>query len=309
MSATLVLSVEVELGWGTHDVDDFTHLSEEGSSERKYLKKFLEIADHYSVPITFNIVGELFDQHQSDIDTSVYPEGWFDFETDEDGLFFGPELVDLIDATAVDHEVCTHTYSHILFEEMSREIAEIELTQVQRIHADRYGAETVSLVPPRHQDPDKSLLRNHGFETVRIARPRQSSSKIGRFWELLVGLPFAHSPRVMHGIVETYVSRYPSLTVPTLPQGESQPPQVFKPIPEKIREQLYQYGIERALDEASKTDQVVHLWCHVYNLSTPQQISHLDCLFEIVSSRDDVQVLTMKELNDVIRSPELGPIT
>ncbi|WP_255171270.1 polysaccharide deacetylase family protein [Natrononativus amylolyticus] len=301
MTATFVVSIEVELGWGTHDLNDFSHLSADGSVEREFLDLFLQIADRHSVAVTFNVVGKLFDKCDTNNDRHLYPSGWFSSETGQKGLFYGPDLINAIDNTDVNHEVCTHTYSHILFEDMSRNVAQADLREAQRTHYERYRSKTKSLVPPRHQEPEMETLKENNIEIIRLGRPLQSSTRPGLFWELFVGLPFAHTPRTVDDVVETYVSRFPSLTVPLLPRGRSSPPSVFKLIPTEFRGRTYRYGIKRALDQASKNNQVVHLWCHVYNFSSKQQIKHIDKLFSMVSSRDDVQTKTMAQLNEAVR--------
>lgn len=302
MSATFVISIEVELGWGTHDLEDFTHLSDNGEAERWYLDRFLDIADRHSIPVTFDVVGELFNGAQDYQGTSVYPEGWLKQRTEEKGLFYAPDMIDAIDDSETDHEVCTHTQTHILFDEISRDVAAADLERAQKTHANRYGSRTKSIVPPRHQEPDKDLLIENDFEIVRLARPRQSSTRPGRFWELAFSLPHAHTPKISDGVVETYGTRYPSLTVPTLRRGQVDPHAVFERIPRRVREKMYRYGVKRALDKASENDQVVHLWSHVFDFSTDRQISHIDKLLEMVSDRDDVNTVTMAQLNSEMRS-------
>lgn len=301
MVATCVISIEVELGWGTHDLKNFDHLSDSGKVEREFLDRLLSIADRYSTPVTFNVVGELFNESNDARDKSVYPDGWLESQTEELGLFWAPDMVDAIEAAEMEHEVCTHTQSHILFDEMSTDVAEAELEQVQQAHTDRFGSETESLVPPRHQKPDTDLLDKHGIEIVRLAHPLQSNTRPGRFWELAYGLPIVHTPRIIDGVVQTYVTRHPSLTVPTLPRGQSEPHKVFDLLPESVRESLYRQGIKRTLDQASRTDQAVHLWCHVFDLSAECQLQHIESLFEMLQTRNDVEVLTMAQLNQKVR--------
>jgi hypothetical protein len=220
---TVTISMEVELGWGDHDTGDLQRLSEDGVIERQYLLKLLQLADEYSIPISFDIVGHLFLEGCSGSHNGPHNDGWF--QTDpgtnmqSDGLFYAPDMVGWIHGAETEHELCTHAFSHVLFDEVSQEVSEWELKMVQQLHREHVGKNTVSLVPPRHQSPSYDVLSDHDIRVFRPAMCRSAKTRIHRFRELLAG-PLPQSPlRKTDGIVETYCTTNPSLTAASLPSG------------------------------------------------------------------------------------------
>lgn len=97
MSGTLTLSVEIELGWGVHDLGTDDHLSEGCQRERQYMTRLLDACDEFDVPVSFDVVGHLFFDTCDSHDTAGYPEGWFDADPEtgasEDPAFYAPDLI------------------------------------------------------------------------------------------------------------------------------------------------------------------------------------------------------------------------
>jgi len=52
--------MEVELAWEGHDTLKLDRLSHNGTEERRYLAKFLSVADQNEVPVSFDVAGHLF---------------------------------------------------------------------------------------------------------------------------------------------------------------------------------------------------------------------------------------------------------
>ena len=132
---TVVISLDAELAWGFHDLE--TLPSERISRARDAWLELLECFDEYSVPATWAVVGHLFLDSCDGVheELSSLP-GWFDRDpggtAEAHPEWFGPELVAAIQNAAVDHEIGTHTFSHVECgaERTSAEVVRVELEAI-----------------------------------------------------------------------------------------------------------------------------------------------------------------------------------
>lgn len=309
MAGTVTISMEVELGWGVHDLGDFEHLSAGGAAERRYLSKLLDRCDEVGVPISFDVVGHLCESACDGDHEGPHRDGWFaaDPGTDAatDPLFYAPSMVrDILDRPT-DHEFCTHTYSHVPCHEATPETVAWELERSQEIIAELTGSGTTSIVPPRHYRPSAAVLRDAGVEIMRMNRDTSDKSRPARVKELVYGPHPVYEPVVVDGVVETYCTSYPSLTSSALPAGQRPAPSIFRPLPVRVRQALQRQYLNRAVDRAVATDGYCHLWCHLYDLANEYQWPAVrSFLGDLAARRDrgDVRVLTMAELNDQVRA-------
>ncbi|RLM56895.1 polysaccharide deacetylase family protein, partial [Halorubrum sp. Atlit-26R] len=140
MTGIVTLSIELELGWGMHDKAEYSHLSTDRAAETKALHRILDSADRHDLPITFDVVGHLFHESCTGSHAGPYPEDYWseDPGTDEetDPHFYAPDLVREIQSRKTDHEITTHTYSHLLADNASAEQLHSELSRVKQIHSD-----------------------------------------------------------------------------------------------------------------------------------------------------------------------------
>lgn len=308
MVGVITLSLELELGWGMHDMGEFDHLSEDRSAETRTLRRLLDVTERFDIPITFAIVGHLFHESCDGSHTGPYPDYWWTEDPgtnrEENPLFYAQDLVSDIDTSTVDHEIASHTYSHILAEEASSQMLESELQRVHEVHDDFGLSEPTSIVMPRHQEPDYSILADYGIETIR--RPVRDygssiSNPISKAWWLWSRSHPKSTIRQKEGILETTVTPHPSLTATTLPEGQSPPHTIFSAIPKHLRKQRHRRYLKNAIDIAVNEQTHVHLWTHLFNLSNDDQWSPVeDALGYLAQRRDDEQVL-IRSMN------QLGP--
>ncbi|QLG27225.1 polysaccharide deacetylase [Halorarum halophilum] len=303
MAGTLTLSIEIELGWGVHDLPTVTHLSDGGRREREYLDKLLDKADETGVPISFDIVGHLLLAECDGSHDGPYPAGWFDADpgtdVESDGLFYGPDLARRVLNADVDHELCTHTFSHLLCGQVSDDLLDAELRRVRELH-EEFDAPVSSFVPPRHSRPNDEVLRRNGIRVARYAKSRRSPTHAHRFKQLTVG-PAPHwAPRVEDGLLQTYCTSYPSLTALTLPSGQEDPYRGYQLFPLAARKRVHEYNLRRATRRAIESESPFHLWCHLYDLSNEDQWSVLERYLEHLGDIPDeeLNVMTMKSLGD-----------
>ena len=303
MAGTLTISVEIELGWGVHDLPTSTHLSDGGRQERKYLRKLLDKADECGVPISFDIVGHLLLAECDGTHEGPYPDGWFDADpgtdVESDGLFYGPDLARAALNADVDHELCTHTFSHLLCGQVSDDLLDAELRRIRGLH-EEFDAPTSSFVPPRHSRPSNEVLRRNGIDVARYAKGKRSPTHAHRFKQLTVGPVPQWAPRVEEGVLETYCTSYPSLTALTLPSGQDDTYWAYRPFPLAARKRVHGASLRRSTRRAIESESPFHLWCHLYDLSNEDQWSVLERYLEHLGDIPDeeLNVMTMKSLGD-----------
>ncbi|MFD1515819.1 hypothetical protein [Halomarina rubra] len=302
MRGTLTISIEVELGWGVHDLPDKAHLSADGLAERTYLQKLLSKTEQCDVPISFDIVGHLLLDECTGTHAGPYSEGWFDADpgtnAESDPLFYAPEMAEWILESSADHELCTHTFSHLLCRQASDATLDTELEAVQKLHRE-LDAPVVSFVPPRHSRPNNDVLRRNGIRIARYAKTKDSPTPAHRVWELAVGPHPEWEPQVVDDIFETYCTTYPSLTARTLPAGQRDGAHpVFDHLPLRARKRLHLYYLKESTRRAIESGTPLHLWCHLFDLSNEHQWEVLAEYLEYLAAipAEDLEIRTMRQL-------------
>ncbi|WP_231186621.1 hypothetical protein [Haladaptatus sp. DYF46] len=309
MTGTVTISVELELGWGMHDKGEFSHLSNDRSAEDTALSRLLDVCDSKDVPITFDVVGHLFHETCDGTHDGPYDELWWSNDpgksVSEDPLFYAPDMLESIRSRRTPHEICTHTYSHILGREASDELLHHELDAVDSLHEEWDLPASTSIVMPRHQDVDYSVLSDHGIDVIR--RPiadygRTDSNPASKFWWLLTRDHPECTLEVTEGVVETTCTPHPSLASTTLPTGRRPPAPFFRPLPNRLREYLHRKYLLDALRTAADGNHV-HLWTHLYNIANPHQFRAIEPVFGRLAelrNRGEVEIRRMCDLPEVV---------
>jgi len=306
MTGVVTLSIELELGWGMHDKPEYGHLSENRVKESDILNRLLDLGDSKELPITFAIVGHLFHDSCQGHHPSPHPDSWWaeDPGTDRslNPYYYSPDLVEEIRERVVKHEIGTHTYSHLLAEEASGEQLTYELSKVENIYSDFGIPSPSSIVMPRHQVPDYSILSDFGIDTIRCPMEVDSSSRsdpFSKFWSMITREHPVSNLQRSDGILETTVTPYPSLTSGMLPSGQSKPHPAFSLIPRRTRRNFHKQYLIDAIDRAADEGAHVHLWTHIFNMANEDQWSPIKAgLSHLATQRDkgNVKVNRMKDL-------------
>lgn len=313
MTATVTLSVELELGWGVVHHQGLDALSDGRQRETETLSDLLSICDDFDVPITFDVVGHLFLEEPLPAYDGPHPEGWLDPipETgpEVDPEFYAPNLIEMIRSADVDHEICTHTFTHVECGEVSRETLDWELQRVREVHDERGIAQPTSFVPPRHSLPPYATLREHGIEIVRVPRHCASDggsrpTKMSRALDIVTGSQPVCPPAVRDGLVETYTTERISLSTPLFPSGQSPPHPVFRLLPVSVRRRLHRRNLRRAVALAVDRESFVHLWSHLWDVANEYQWPQVADFLVDLGKRQRagaVSVRTMRALNRSVR--------
>jgi len=323
VSGTVAFSLEIELGWGLIQMgprEGLDRFSPDRRRETETLERLLALCDDLELPISFDVVGHLLLASCEGTHDGPHADGWFDIDpgtdVETDPLFYAPDLVEAIRDAAVDHEICTHTFSHVRCGSVSEAVLAWELSTVKRRH-EGFGLQApTSLVPPVHDPPPSGVLADHGIRTVRradvlrppVATPEPPSSLRQRVpWHVNESYPYqvlarSHpiEPLVRSdGVLETVSTWHTSLTAPFLPSGRADDPVPERLLPTAFRQWLHARYLRDALRRVTESRDHAHLWSHLFDLSNDAQWAPVaSFLRDVADRRDngDVVVRTMDAL-------------
>lgn len=308
MAGTATISIEIELGWGLIRYGKFHKLSEDRRAETRYLSRLLDLCDEYDVPITFDVVGHLFYEECDGSHGGPHDDDWWDIDPGTsvaaDPEFYAPDLIADIRSRETDHEICTHTFSHIECDEVDPEVVRWELERANRVHTDHGVGPSDSIVPPRHSAPPSTVLEEAGIRVKRVPFSRAEgegppATSGGKLFEILFGTHPTIEPRLEAGILETYSPGYTTFAAPYLQTGTAPPHSVYRAIPLAVRRRLHEWNLRRGVDAAVASDSSVHYWCHLYDFSNAQQWPQIDSFVRYLARRREdgaIGVRPMREL-------------
>jgi len=294
---TVVVSLDAELAWGYHDVDPLPTAKFENA--RESWEWLVDVFEEFSVPATWAIVGHLFLRECDG--AHVHPaasDGWFRRDpggsADDHPLWFGPDLVRAVLDSSVDHEIASHSLSHVEFgaETTTRAVAEAEVRACVEI-AEKWGIDLESFVFPRNRIGHLDVLAEYGFRNYRSRGRRWFSDRrfgrVGKALDYTLGLtaPDVTPPSLdEHGLVRHVGSQY-------LFAFEDPARSLVSPISgEPVVRQ-----VEKGLDRAVESDGVFHLWFHPNELRSAGDFQRVrEALAAIGRRRGDLQVATMAEV-------------
>ncbi|MFC5366440.1 polysaccharide deacetylase family protein [Salinirubrum litoreum] len=303
----VVLSLDAELIWGFHDQDDIP--AEQVRHARDSWLYTLDLFDRYGVPATWAVVGHLFLDSCDGVHAD-HPAGaeWFARDpggtATPDSEWFGGELIDAIRDSEVDHDVGSHTFSHVEFgrSDVSKEVARAELEYSVGV-ADEYDLEFASFVFPRNNVGHRELLADYGFSCYRGVAPERwydgtPVRRMGKFatFALGTGSPPIVDPELdEYGLVDVPASMYLFSfegLASDIAGGVTGDPVVSQ--------------VELGLDKLrERGDGTLHLWFHPNNLTSAEDRRRLEQIVSRVAEyRDqyDVAVQTMSRVADEVRA-------
>ena len=295
----IIVSVDAELAWGYHDRPT---PPERIRSARDGWTDAVELFDRYDVPATWAVVGHLF-LEECDGRHASHPLGpeWFDRDPggslEDYGLWYGRDLVETVAAADADHEIASHSFSHVEFGRSAtgRETAVAEVTASLRA-ADRLGVSLDSFVFPWNRVGHRDVLAEYGFECYRGDKPAPSyhDSRFRPVAKLLDWYLGGESPPVVtpavdeYGLVDVPASMY-------LFSFEGRPRALLEPVWSDPVVTVARRGVDRVSDG----DGVFHVWLHPHNLLQPDGRERLAAILSYVDERraeGDVTVRTMREV-------------
>lgn len=327
MSGTVTISLEIELAWGvvrSHPEKIDERFSAGRRRETETLDRLLTLCDDLDIPVSFDVVGHLLLESCSGRHDGPHPDGAFESDPGSDRetapLFYAPDLVERIREASTEHEICTHTFSHVRCDQVSPTVVDWELEAVKQLHAEHGLAPPRSFVPPVHAPPPRDVLLNHDIRTVRapvelhppVREPDRPRNGVQGTFERLrrshpaqvfFRTPTVEEPALVDGLVETYTSWHTSLSAPYLPKGQASPHPLYRAIPRSIRRRHHRRFLARGLREAAARESSVHYWSHLFDISNGVQWSAVRSFLDSLATarnRGRVQIETMDALGERI---------
>lgn len=294
-----IVSLDTELIWGiVHTNTDKSLLINDEKHCRGAIDTLLNIFEKYNIPATWAVVGHLFLDHCECEDGIPHKEmprfkkDWYLCDPctgiQRDQLYYGKDIIEKILSNTVEHEIGYHSFSHVIFSECSRDVAEAEIKEGLKL-AKQFGITFKSFVFPQDKMGHIDVLKENGFRIYRGSifkrgnmNQRVLVRKINGVIDLMIAKPV--EPRLIDGIWEIpssmlFYDLFP-FAITLLPRAK--------------------IGIHRAI----KSNKVFHVWLHPQNLLyQPSLAKNLDTLLAFVSKKRDegkIEVMTMGELADAL---------
>jgi len=296
---TVVISIDAELGWGHHDRPDPP--AERVENARRGWVQLLHLLDEYEIPATWAVVGHLFlDDCDGEHVDHPSPEGWFDRERGEwrlrPELRFGYGLVDAVRSSSVDHEIGSHSFSHVELGNASRDLARAELAESVDAASDA-SVELESFVYPRHQIGHLDLLSEHGFTCYRGLCPDRASSHP-------LGLPTrkvarTFLPNLLPPLVEPETDECGLVNIPAslyLFGAEG----AFRTVVETLWRDPMAVMARKGIDAAARRDgEVFHLWLHPNDITGVGDAHRVEAILRYLARRREESPLSVETMGSV----------
>lgn len=209
----MILSADFELAWASRftkrQPNPLEHALRLAKQERENVPVLLSLFDKHNIPVTWATVGHLFlDSYHTFDHSSIkripyfetewikFTAGdWFDnvpkTSWEEAPDWYCPDLIKMIIASQVNHEIATHTFSHVNFSDKycPPEVADDEISA--SIEAMKpYGISPVSICFPFGSWGNVPVLKKYG---IKIYRRKLLAYQLAYPYEDEHGLLVTHS--------------------------------------------------------------------------------------------------------------------
>jgi hypothetical protein len=153
--AALCISIDLEMAWGRWEQIDSLYLRLAEQADRPIVRRLLQLGERYHVPMTWAVVGRVFDDSPGFEGLQGPREAWF-----------APELVEAIQASPVPHDIGSHSYAHVYYDKLGDEEARLDLGRDVELRK-RWGLPARSWVFPRNGIAHVEKLAAAGVEVYR----------------------------------------------------------------------------------------------------------------------------------------------
>lgn len=297
---TFIISLDTELIWGyvAYLPSKAVSLMENDDKKvRGCIDTLLNLFEKHNIPATWAVVGHLFLDHcecEDGIahkDMPRFKKDWYSSDpcTDiqKDPLYYGRDIVEKILSNRIEHEIGYHSFSHVVFSECSREVAEAEIKKGVKL-AKEFGITLKSFVFPENKIGHTDVLKENGFKIYRgenLGRYDLNQSLLIRKFnggiDKLIAPPA--EPKWMDGIWKIPSSMCfcdPQIKFSVLPKAK--------------------IGLYRAI----RSKKVFHIFLHPHNLllypSLKDDFAKFLAVVAKKRDRGEIEVMTMGEFAEVL---------
>ena len=276
---------------------EVTLMKSDDKKGRGCIDILLNLFEKHNIPATWAIVGHLFLDHCEKEDGMPhknmprFKEDWYSSDPcndiQRDPLYYGKGIVEKILSNRIEHEIGYHSFSHVVFSECSREVAEAEIKMGNKLSKE-FGIALKSFVFPENKIGHVDVLKDNGFKIYRgenIGRYNPNQSFLIRKFnggiDKMIAPPA--EPKWRNGIWEIPSSMFfcdPQIKFSMLPRAKM--------------------GLYRAI----KSKKIFHVFLHPHNLLTyPSLKDDLDKFLGTVAKKRDkgkIEVMAMGRLEEVL---------
>lgn len=307
-----IISLDTEFAWGKISLahkNEYYHLFEE---TEKVIIRLLKLFKKYDVPVTWAIVGRLLEDINNptehiQLDLSNYFKGEIsnDIYMDENlnkadnSYIVKTNLADTILSFDQNHEIATHTYSHIYLEDwLDTKYVKEDFKATEDI-AKKNRLNFSSIVLPKNIINHLGILRDSGINCYRGADENWYSDlpskiqKIARQIDCILPIP--------GDVVEPYETMPGLLNIP----GSILFRVYHRGVKQFYSANLLSIKTKKALNKAVTQKKIVHLRFHPFNFAhkEDQHFKALESVLYQVSKlriSGSLEVHTMKSMSEKI---------
>jgi peptidoglycan/xylan/chitin deacetylase (PgdA/CDA1 family) len=309
-SPAFCISIDYEFAWGYADHALSRADRERIAGEVAIVRRLLALFEKYQVPATWAIVGHLLEEHCPWNGLVAHPEyprpifrderaDWFAAHPVESepksALWYDTDdLIGEIVRASVGHEIGSHSYAHIPFDERvtERTAIRVDLANMRRVH-DARGIPFRSFVFPRNIEGYHDELRTAGVDIVR--------SKTLRWYDFFPGI----LRRAAH-LLDHFIPYSPTVVPKQHANGLVLFPDSMlllgrNGLRKFIPAWLVEWKARRGITQAIRRNEVFHLWFHPSNFSydTDTQFAILEQILASVAEARERGVLEVRTMGAV----------
>jgi hypothetical protein len=285
--AALCISIDLELMWGRWDKVDAPSIRLAEEAERPIVRRLLQLSERYQIPMTWAVVGRVFDDAYEVEDLPGSREAWF-----------APELVEAIQASPVAHDIGSHSHAHGYFDQLSDAEAFLDLERDLELRK-RWGLPLRSWVFPCNKIGHVEKLARAGVEVYRTLDAGWLDAVRGLGPHVysvcnLVDKILPITPPLVEAQARSFDGCWavalPSSTILTGRNG----------LRRLVSASVTRFRWRRAIEAAARQQKVFHAWFHPSNFyfDAEAQFSVLEAAFRLAAQKRDAGLLRISTMAD-----------
>lgn len=299
---TVVISIDAELGWGLHDCPPTERPTDRLSRSRWGWERLTETLAEYDIPATWAVVGHLFEAECAGAHVGhPSPSGWFDHERGDDAMDdqyrFAPDLLADLAASELNHDIGTHTYSHVDFgaDYATESLARSECDRAIEA-AESAGVSMDSFVFPANRVGHREILTEAGFDCYRGPSPEGTtddsySASLRKLAQTTMG-------RGPPPLVEPSVDEYGLVNIPASLSLFGFDGVARRLLAATVGDPILKRA-KLGVDAAATGEGICHLWLHPNDLTTEADLARFRALCTHIDSLRDGTDLTVETMRSV----------
>jgi peptidoglycan/xylan/chitin deacetylase (PgdA/CDA1 family) len=287
----LCISIDLEMAWGRWEQIDTRYLRLAEQADRPIVRRLLTLAERYDVPMTWAVVGRIFDDSPGFVGLQGPREAWF-----------APELVEAIRGSPVAHDIGSHSYAHVYYDLLSGGEASEDLGRDVELRK-RWGIPARSWVFPRNGVAHVDKLAEAGIGVYRtrdagwLAWVRDHAPRLSPAGNLLDKILPITPPLVEpepRASGDSGVVAMPSSTILLAPKG----------LRRLVRPGISKLRWTHAIEAATRLGKVFHPWFHpdAFYFDPEPQFSMFEAVLRFAAEKRDSGLLRIATMADFARA-------